>query len=960
MKKLLVAALVCGVAAAAVYIVARFALPLLDPDGSGGSPAVRVLARAQWDSYNYQLREGPRERTYNLPVVITTQAGAQPNVRIVLDLQDQANYYFVEFTASHTRIGKVESGLETPLGFQGSAGLVSPVNRVVIKRRYEAIEVVLNDVVVARAEDESFQRGSFGAGVLDGSATVKLETPQPCPPFFFKDDFMKTSAEGGSWKPLSGSWHLATLDNPSLSSNAFYYVGSASREKAPAPGGFAPAAAAVRGEWFWDNYRFRVAAVSFGTADVGILFYHRDPDNCYLFRWNAAKQPDGGKARKQLVKRWHGAETLLAEAPGGYQPGVWYQLEAEAVGNRIRVIVDGHELFRVTDPTMCFGQVGLYTAVPAPAETHFDDVAVDSVRWFGDDFSVASAGRWRPLGGSWEQHSDEGGAVFAVTADAPAKALAGTARWGDYAFSAGVRLPQQVLPATEVGLVSHYLDETNYALFAWQPASGVVRIEAKVEGKQVVKEHAIAHRAPPATRHNLAVEWRGPILTARLDGQAVLNAWVPGLPRGAWGLYAAAVRQLAFDDAQTEFPLPPEPVLTTHRIFSHERTMEVWAGAANDWEAAQETLDGASAELYWHRADFRGDTTMEIVLDGDDKKERERGEARERRRTAPADRRAPSCRMVLAAEPGKGALSGYNFLLTWPDPAKGQTTYDATITRAGAVAAQRKLAFGAKVSRLRFERYGPYVIASVNDDPILAAKDSSPLQGRAAAFGAIALPVEREDVTVFADTVRVYTFSKASSDWRPAAGTWETRNRWQCDPRWSFFSGVPDGKSLAAIWNKLAFDGDVSVEFAVGPKMEASSSNYSYTRDYNVTICADGKDLTTGYSFIFGGWDNSLTAITRGKTIVARSSDVIPVKESIHRRWFYIKVEKVGNTLNFYRDGARVLTYTDPQPLTGNRVALWTWGHGIMVARVRISASSLGPAEPPGTPPGPCPCIYSP
>jgi len=963
MKKLLIAVGITAAAATAAWLAVARVVPALLGRGSGdGATAARVLERAAWEPYGYQLREGPRSRSYNLPLVVKVAAQAKPNVRLILDLQDRSNYYFVELTEGHTRIGRVESGLEGDLGTRSVQGLVPGANRVILKRRHDIIEVVLNDAVVARADDESFHGGSIGAGVVGDSATLEVRPPQPCDPIYFADDFMKTASEGAAWKPVSGSWEVATLRNPSLSSNAFHYIGGA-------PGG-KPPGIAVRGEWFWDNYRFRAAIASQGAADVGVCFYYRDPDNYYLFRWNGATQPDGAKVRKQLIKRWHGKETLLAEVPGGYQPGIWYELEVEVVEDRIRALIDGQAIFGASDPCLCFGQIGLYSAVPPPGEAHFDDILVQSARGFDEDFSTVAAGRWRPLGGSWEQTVEKDRPACRVSADAPAKAIAGSSRWRDYTLAARIRLPEQTVPATEVGLVSHYLDETNYALFAWRPAAGAARLEILVEGKRTVQEHAIVHRAPPGTRHLLAVEWKGGVATASLDGQPVASAWAPGLPRGAVGLYAAEAQALSFEHARVDFPLPPEPVLTTHEIFSRELTMEVWAGAANDWEAATETLDGASTQLFWHRADFQGDASMQIEVKEVELK------ADEARNVPPARLRR-SCRMVLSAESGKGALSGYNFLLDWPDAATGGTACKATITRQGTRAAERRVAFSSPVYRLRFERLGNHIIASVNDEPILAAKDPHPLPGCRAAFAALNFPIRshkapaspggvrvhtfgRQDVAVFSDTLRVYTFSKAASDWRPAAGTWEISNRWECDPRWSFFSGVPDASSLAAIWNKYAFDGDVSVEFAVGPKMETARGGtaYRYTRDFNVTLCADGKDLTSGYSFLYGGWDNKETAITRGNSVVARCAAVIPRASGIHRRWFYLKAEKLGSTLNFYVDGSRVLTYTDPNPLPGNRMAIWTWGNGIMVSRVRISASAIKAAEPPGTPRGPCRSLY--
>lgn len=943
MWKLLVACLVAGA------VVAGAAFVWLGQDFLGGGAgsagvAARSPLRAAWEPYGYQLREGPRTRSYNLPVVVTVPEGAKPHVRMVLDLQDRSNYYFVEMTDELTRIGKVESGLEAPLGVQKPLGLQPGSNRVVLKRRYDTIEVVLNDAVAARAQDESFHGGSLGAGVMGDLASLKVGTPQQCDPVHLRDDFMRAKEEEGSWRTPAGSWHVAELRNPSLSSNAFYYVAAAADAKTPAT--------AVRGEWFWDNYRFRAAARSTGTADVGVYIYYRDPNNYYLFRWNADKQPDGSPGRKQLVKRRHGQETLLAEAPGGYQAGVWYELGAEAIEDRIRAFIDGHEVFSVSDPNLCFGSVGLYTALSTPAEAHFDDVLVQGMRAFEDDFATVAAARWRPLGGAWSQDSDERGSFCLASAQAPARAVAGSSQWRDYTLAVNLRLPALLAPETEVGLVSHYLDETNYALFAWQPASGAARFEAFVDGQRAAQEHAVVPRAPAATGHRLSVQWRGTVATASLDGQPVVSAWVPGLPRGAVGLHAAEAKDLRFEHVRVDFPLPPEPVLTSHKIFSRELTMEVWAGAANDWEADQETLDGAATQVWWHRADFHGDATMEIDL-------KDAAAA-----AAAGKSNVPrAVRLVLSADLGKSASSGYTFVLQWPGGA-GSTgaAYKATLLRAGAVAAQRTFSLDSALHRIRFERIGNHIIASANNEPLLAAKDPRPLTGCRAAFAAVNIPIPREDVAVFSDTVQVYTFNKAASDWRPAAGVWEISNRWECDPRWSFFSGVPDKTDLAAIWNKWAFDGDVSVEFAVGPKMETARSGtaYKHTRDFNVTICADGRDLTSGYSFLYGGWDNKETAITRGDKVVARAATVIPRSSSIHRRWFYLKAEKLGNTLNFYVDGSRVLSYTDPTPLPGNRVAIWTWANGIMVARVRISASAIGPAEPPGTPGPPCRSIYGP
>jgi hypothetical protein len=144
--------------------------------------------------------------------------------------------------------------------------------------------------------------------------------------------------------------------------------------------------------------------------------------------------------------------------------------------------------------------------------------------------------------------------------------------------------------------------------------------------------------------------------------------------------------------------------------------------------------------------------------------------------------------------------------------------------------------------------------------------------------------------------------------------------------------------------------GDVTVEFAAGIKMDNARGGGSYAQyasDINVTLCGDGKDLTTGYNFIFGGWHNTVTRILRNNQVVAETKSSLIPAGSLHRLWLYFKAERRGKELRFWVDNNLVLRYEDPEPLPGDRVALWTWQNGVMVARVRVSAEEvLNPSLP--------------
>ncbi|MBM4044054.1 MAG: PEGA domain-containing protein, partial [Planctomycetes bacterium] len=265
------------------------------------------------------------------------------------------------------------------------------------------------------------------------------------------------------------------------------------------------------------------------------------------------------------------------------------------------------------------------------------------------------------------------------------------------------------------------------------------------------------------------------------------------------------------------------------------------------------------------------------------------------------------------------------------------TQVEAALLRKGAEVGRGKCALAAPASRVRLARRGNCLIAYADDEPLLGWVDPSPLSGTAVAYAGDIPP---EKVQVLSDDVWVYTFEDAPADWRVESGRWEVTNRWQCDPRWSFFSGRPDGKAkLAALWNKREFSGDVCLEFAAAIQMDRARGGryYEYARDINATLCADGYDLTSGYSFIFGGWQNRHTRILRGKEVVAETTGRL-IPRDIHNTWFYIKVEKRGPHLSFWIDNEPVLKYTDARPLAGRRLALWTYDVGVMLARVRVSS----------------------
>src|ERR1043165_659336 len=221
-------------------------------------------------------------------------------------------------------------------------------------------------------------------------------------------------------------------------------------------------------------------------------------------------------------------------------------------------------------------------------------------------------------------------------------------------------------------------------------------------------------------------------------------------------------------------------------------------------------------------------------------------------------------------------------------------------------------------------------------------------------------------------------FANAPVEWRPAGSAIvEVTNRWQCDPRWTFLGLSNDrtkGKS-AVLWNKRFFPGDVAVEFYVGVKMDhlrvkPGSSYYSYARDINLTIGSDGADLRKGYTFSFGGFKHSCSAMLRDGVELKRVPITIPTSMDYHLHWFVFRAERKSGRLVFQVDrlfktwgdkgSSDELSVDDPTPCSGNRIAIWTYDSAIVLAKVRVSGEGGFETESPDFVAGPLKTIYDP
>jgi len=872
-------------------------------------------ASAAPPDFVYQLQDGPRSREFNI-VARVKSTSDDPAACVLLCTENKDNCYRVDITKSGTKIVRVEMGRETVIGNGTKIGLDKSAS-LLIKRRRLTITVAIDGRKVTEAYDESFTRGKVGVGARKNSVAFDEFKVYECGESYFADDFMTTKAV--AWEPATGTWSVLESSNPTLSANPFKYSGKA------APPAAALSLARKPGSANWDDYSVEVSAKDDAGAMVGLAFYCVDAKNYHLFRWNG-KTSD--KPVKEIVRVRDGAETVLASVPGGYLPGEWYSLRVDVQGITAKAFVDDNLIAEAKDPELIGGTVGLYSQ--APRGTYFDDVLLRGIGAgaFEDDFGLLMPGKWLQLGGKWSASAGTEADTGKVTGTAPASAklVGGDGRWRNYVVACEIHAPK----SGAAGLAFYYQDELNHFLYRAE-ASGRRELIRVYDGVKKVLASAELPFAKDA--ESTAISNEDGLIRLSVNGAEVLDAFDAGLSEGRVGLYVEK-GTASFGRISVQTPPPPEPILSLPEAFAAEKSQEIYAADQRDW-IPDDLLDLNGRKWWWYRANLFGSSSVSLDL---------------------SDAKANNTSFELALSAEDSTTSGGG------DPASG---YRLTVWKAGAwqVAISRK---GEQVKRaasvfkddlwkIDFQRNGRYLFGRLNNKLEIWLRDDQPLRGSRAGYALVPPPAPKLKAEVYCPNLITYTFAKSPVEWRSAAGEWEVSNRWSCDDRWSWFSGEARN-GPAIIWNKHSFSGDFSMEFCGAIKMDNKrGSEYSYARDMNLAIAADGLDVTSGYSFIFGGWNNALSCIARKDTIAMqpRKVDDAKFKQSanMHRQWWYFKVERRAGKMRWFLDNKLVTdAYIDPDPIDGARVALWAYDVGITVARVRIAAENIAPMESPDFP----------
>jgi hypothetical protein len=104
----------------------------------------------------------------------------------------------------------------------------------------------------------------------------------------------------------------------------------------------------------WTNVDFSVREKTWDDDEMGVVFRYQDRNNYYRFAM------DRQHHYRRLVRKVNGQDTLLAQSSIGYATGTWYGMRVVAVGSDIRVLVNGTQIFHVTDASVKSGRIGIF------------------------------------------------------------------------------------------------------------------------------------------------------------------------------------------------------------------------------------------------------------------------------------------------------------------------------------------------------------------------------------------------------------------------------------------------------------------------------------------------------------------------------------------------------------------------------------------------------------------------
>ncbi|GAB4151244.1 MAG: hypothetical protein Kow00107_01890 [Planctomycetota bacterium] len=732
---------------------------------------------------------------------------------------------------------------------------------------------------------------------------------QPLSSILFADTFMRTEsdAEVSEWTSISGEWDIVSKVNPSRSANPFRLGGNAFKLQP---------ALYLLDLPDWDNYRAEISVRPTKNGSCGIAFDYRNSDTFNLVSLHTTNSGLAGKV--ELASFHNGEKEVIASKEGVISAGQWYHLEFRQTFGRVSVVLGESEVINVADPRFLSGKIALYCGPESASE--FDDLNVRSLNSAELASMTASLSSWHAVG---DIETENGSAYFTDDSLAmlfmPLEIQEGSEVFGEVSWPIGAKC----------ALFTSGVNSLETALSI--PSASIVSPTKLIASDKTASSAGLA---------SFAIKVRDSFALIEVSGDSFYRGSVP-LSAGFLKFGVGATAGCKLMNIRIDSSSKGKIALWRNEIFSYEDTMRNWNDDSLHWRRSAERLDVGAAWVNERVFSKRLEATFEIT---------------ETQLSIPK-----WVAGVLFPVQTDSALGGAVFKIT-----KDGENYKAVLNVLGNVAWEEELDSSEHPASIGLYRNESFLITYINKRVFKVYAHPEELPQTFVGYTCAGFIPSSSQISVSSDATYEYLFSSAPTEWRSSAGVWEVLNRWQCDPRWSWFSGDSERNDkgivtdrLAMLWWRRKLEGDFTFEMFFGIKMDnARGEKYNYARDINIGLVSDTSDMDSGYNFILGGQiGNRINAgswITRkgelmpytlgGRPEVSRFN--LYTSEQ-HRFWFHYILTRRGNTfrleLTDQKGSHKVFETEDNDPIPADRLCIWTYNCGIMLARVRIQTSGYAP-----------------
>ena len=756
--------------------------------------------------------------------------------------------------------------------------------------------------------------------------------------FRFDDDFMVPEGSPNqlvAWETESGTWRLTSAADDGVSMDGGRRRGDPKPAFSPnfySVTGSGVDAIITAGHDFYDSYSM-AASMRAVPGEMGIVFFFRKNKGYHAFTIDMKEYSDNVTLKLWRVRPEapYRRETLAAVSVE-LTHKQWVRLEAKTFLNRIQCFFDGVKVIDITSELPAGGRFGLYAT--HPKGIRFDDVSAE----FNRDLDFAGVGRLR------RYCLHEQGRILPKRRQAD---LFATDKYDDHLDIAAAKEDQwlalgamehqgQVFSADfepdgkkwTVGLLAGFTTaDKSHLRFTCRRSdtNELFRLEnVATNGITVLEELRLP--LAPERRDNTKVSLLCDTSVEKQvrlyrDGKLVLIHYPRFSPLGAAGLFVEARTAAKISDPQYRFARKDlyRNQFEKNRAFLNDPFMRHWSSPEGQWITMRN-------KLTWHKSDFFGRFLLRMPrING--------SEIHLGIKEGQTDGT-----FVIRARDGSLTIEGKGVKDTPPAPT------------------------GAEWYSVHYEDHWLWITA---DKKLLLRRSlPQPLKGtRIRIAGFTTEQLKNSYVERF--NVKDHLFTKSLHEWVLNGGKWAVVNRFKCQPRWSHMTGeTADG--FAALWSKYDFAGDFCAEMYAGIR----HGWYERAGDLNLTIMTDATTPGRGYTVTCTGWDhdhsqlftrffrNGKLADKSDKFLVPRHREsfqwndanvrkgwnpLIQKGRPLHGSWFYIKLRRIGNRLEYYFDNELVFSIEDDDPIHAGRFGIWTFMNSMVVARVKVAARDIRP-----------------